>query len=91
MESIERDAQARQVGDQSQDTLDQIAKRRAAGQVGAPACQIDPGQHHLVEAARDQPGDLLDHDTGRHAARIAPAIGMMQKVQRWSQPFWTWT
>ena len=49
--------------------------RGVALEVGAPARQVDAGQHHLVEAAVDQPADLLDHRGDRHAARVAAAVG----------------
>ena len=43
--------QPRQVRHPPQDRGDQIAEPRRAVEVGAPAGQVDAGQHHLVEAA----------------------------------------
>jgi len=54
---------------------------RRAGRSAPVTGQIDAGQHDL-HAALEQRADLIDHRAHRHRARIAAAVGMMQKVQR---------
>ena len=70
-----REPQPRQVRHAGEDRGDEVAEPRRALEVGAPARQVDAGQHHLVEAAVDQPRDLRDHGRRRHAARVAAAVG----------------
>ena len=43
-----------------------VPERRRAGQVGAVAGQVDPGQHDLAVPGVDQRGDALDHRARRH-------------------------
>ena len=76
LDRIDRaDPQPRQIRHQPQDAHDQIAQARQPRQIGPPAGQIDPGQHDLVEAAPDQPLDLLDHHARRDRPGIAAPIG----------------
>ena len=50
LDAVERrQPQPRQVGDMLQDALDQLAERRRAGQIGAVAGDVDPGQHDLAK------------------------------------------
>ncbi len=69
-----RNPQTRHRG-QPQDAAHQVAQARPARQVGAPAGQVDAGQHHLVEPPVHQPRDLVHHHAGGDRPRIAPAIG----------------
>ena len=68
-----RDTQPRQVRHQFEDPRDQIAKARRARQVRAPACQVNAGQHDLVEPARHQARNLIHNHARGHRTRIAAA------------------
>jgi hypothetical protein len=85
------DPEPRQVRHQPQDAHHQIAEARRARQVAAPAGQVHAGQHDLVVAAIHQPLDLVHHDARGTDRELPRPNGMMQKVQRWSQPFCTCT
>ncbi len=76
LDGIDRtDPQARQIGHQPQDTHDQIAQLGGGRQIGAPAGQVDTGQHHLVIARIHQPLDLIHHHACRNRAGIAAPKG----------------
>src|SRR6202008_1429547 len=60
---------------QLEDPRRQLAQRRLAGQVGAPAGDVDAGPHHLAVALGGPPTHLLDHLAGGRRARIPAAVG----------------
>ena len=69
------DAQARQVGHQLQDASHQVAQHRMAGQVIAPRCDIDPGQHDFAIAGINQTLDFTHDFACSDTATGPPAIG----------------
>ena len=75
MQSSEESRSRGSSGHMAQDALDQLPERRRAGQVGAVAGHVDPGQHDLAEALADQRLDPLDHQPGRHRAAVPAAVG----------------
>jgi hypothetical protein len=90
-ESMEDSRSRGRSGTKLQDRRTSLPSFGAARQVGAIAGHVDAGQHHLAVAVADEPPGPGDDGAHRHRARGPRPNGMMQKVQRWSQPFCTCT
>ncbi len=62
--------QARQLGDFVEDAAHQFAQLRRAGQVRAPAGEVDAGQHHLGIAGAGEAAHFVHHPLGGDRARV---------------------
>src|SRR5260370_18907971 len=76
LDRIERgEAQARQVGDQREESPHELAERRLSRQIGAEGGDVDTAQHDLAIAGGDNLARLLDDGAERQRAAVAPAEG----------------